>query len=66
MIKNIFWYISPISPEALCGWICAKFGIATGVTDFITCDTFCGYGLRGVDFVGGRSLPFPIDKATRC
>ena len=27
---------------------------------------FFGDRLKGVDSVGGRKLPFPIDKASRC
>jgi len=30
----------------------------------MTCDKFFGDRLRGVDSVGGRKLPFPIDKAS--
>jgi len=39
-------------------------GTAIGVADVITCDNFFGDRLRGVDSVGGRKLPFPIDKAS--
>ena len=35
------------------------------VTDIITCDKMFGDRFRGVDSVGGRKLPFPIDKASR-
>ena len=51
-------------PEAPHGWICTLFGTAVGVADVITCDKYFGDRLRGVDSVGGRKLPFPIDKAS--
>ena len=51
-------------PEAPRGHICTSFGTAVGVVDVITCDKFFGDRLRGVDFVGGCKLPFPIDKAS--
>ena len=41
-----------------------EFGIAVGVADVITFDKLFGDRLRGVDSVGGRKLPFPIDKAS--
>jgi len=41
--------------------LCTKFGTAVGVTDIITCDKFFGDWLKGVDYVGGRKLPFLID-----
>jgi len=41
--------------------MCTKFGTAVGVADVITCDKFFSDRLRGVDSVGGRKLPFPID-----
>jgi len=41
--------------------MCTKFGTAVGVADVITCDKFFSNRLRGVDSVGGRKLPFPID-----
>jgi len=52
-------------PEAPRGRMCNEFGTAVGVADLITCDKFFGDRLRGVDSVGVRKLPFPIDKASR-
>ena len=63
--KQKFRYISPIFPEAPRGRICTKSGIAVGVADIITCTKFLGDRSRGVDSVGGRKLPSPIDKASR-
>ena len=62
--KN-FRYISPICPEAPRGRICTKFGTAVAVADVITSNKFFGDRSRGVDSVGGRKLPSPIDKASR-
>ena len=58
-------YISPICPEAPRRRICTKFGTAVGVADVITTYKFFGDRSRGVDSVGGRKLPSPIDKASR-
>jgi len=46
---------------------CITMPYFIGVADVITCDNFFGDQLRGVDSVavGGRKLPFPIDKASR-
>ena len=60
---DLVGYISPIRPEAARGRMCTKFG--TAVANIITCGKFFGDRLRGVHSVGGRKLPFPIDKASR-
>ena len=49
-------------PNAPRGRMCTEFGTAVGVADLITCDKLFGDQLRGIDSVGGRKLPFPIDK----
>jgi len=38
---------------------CAQYGTAVGVADVMTLTIF-GDRLRGVDSVGGRKFPFPI------
>ena len=60
---NLFPYISSICKEASHGRICTKFVTAVGAADIITCTKFFGDRSRGVDSVGGRKLPSPIDKA---
>ena len=52
-------------PRSHRGRICTKFGTAVGVADVITSNKFFGDRLRGVNSVGGRKLPSPIDKASR-
>jgi len=63
--KKFFCYISPICPKAPRRRICTKFVTAVGAADVITCTKFFGDQSRGVDSVGGRKLPSPIDKASR-
>ena len=58
-------YISSIRSEAPRGRMCTKFGTDVRVAEVITCNKFCGDWLMGVDSVGDRKLPFPIDKASR-
>ena len=52
-------------PEATRRRMCTQFGVAVGAADITTCDKFFGDRLRSVDSVGGRKLPFAIDKASR-
>ena len=40
-------------------------GTAVGVADVITSNKFFGDRSRGVDSVGGRNFPSPIDKDSR-
>ena len=64
--KKKFRYISPICPEAPPSTDLHQiWRAAIGTADVITCTKFFADRSRGVDSVGFRKLPSPIDKASR-
>jgi len=54
-------YISRISPCAPLRPIGTNFGLRVRLVDVINCAKFYHNRLRGLDYVRGRSWPFPLD-----